>query len=181
VQPTPSDSHVRIINIRPVYEPGIALAPGHYHIQVDREGYHTARQWVTIRDQDRVVDIRLEQVVVKTPEAKADTHAMRKGTPRSQTQPGLIETRNIATKIGKVRWRWSVFIESDSETLAMIDCVEYTLHPTFPDPVQKICNMGSPTQAFATHATGWGTFKIKLRVFFRDGTIRDLDHQLTFR
>jgi hypothetical protein len=165
VRATPSDSRIRIINIRPVYEPGMSLGPGHYHIQVDREGYRTARQWVTIRDQDMVIDIRLEQVVVKG----------------ARTQPGPIETRNIATKVDKERWRWSAFIEADSATLGMIDGVEYTLHPTFPNPVQKVCKMGSPTQAFATHATGWGTFKINIRVFFRDGATRALVHQLTFR
>jgi hypothetical protein len=165
VRATPSDSRIRIMNIHPVYEPGMLLGPGHYHIQVDREGYRTARQWVTIRDQDMVIDIRLEPV-----EGKG-----------ARTQPGLIETRNIATKVDKERWRWSAFIEADSATLGMIDCVEYTLHPTFPNPVQKVCKMGTLTQAFATHATGWGTFKINIRVFFRDGTTRALVHQLTFQ
>jgi formylglycine-generating enzyme required for sulfatase activity len=50
----------------------MSLAPGHYHIQGEREGYHTARQWVTIQDRDIVVDMMLERIAMKR---EADTTA----------------------------------------------------------------------------------------------------------
>jgi prokaryotic YEATS domain len=95
-------------------------------------------------------------------------------------KPGVIIPRNVATNVDEKLWDWSAYIESDAETLAAIECVEYTLHRSFQKPVQTVCDIGSPERAFATHASGWGTFTIKIRVLFRDGTVRHLSHQLEF-
>lgn len=91
-----------------------------------------------------------------------------------------IETRNIATQIGPNSWRWTAFIEAPREVLEAIECVEYTLHPTFPEPVRVVCQMGSPSQAFPITAIGWGTFELEVRVFFKDGSVRHLIHPLRF-
>ena len=60
VRAHPPDSRIRVMNIRPSYQPEMSLPPGEYDILVDHQGYNPARQWVTIRDQDVVIDMRLD-------------------------------------------------------------------------------------------------------------------------
>ncbi len=91
-----------------------------------------------------------------------------------------IATGNLATKVSNERWDWTVFIQASENILANIQCVEYTLHRTFHDPVRKVCVRGSGMEAFALSTNGWGTFQIGVRVFFRDGRIKALTHNLTF-
>jgi len=61
VNPTPRDSRIRILNIKPRYRHGIELQPGRYHIEVTRRGYHQQRKWVTITNDDESVDIKLKK------------------------------------------------------------------------------------------------------------------------
>ncbi len=89
-------------------------------------------------------------------------------------------TQNTSRNIGGGRWDWTVFIDPRSADLNKIKCVEYTLHPTFPNPVRMVCDMGSSAEPFALRSNGWGTFQIKIRVLLRDGSIRDISHQLHF-
>lgn len=104
------------------------------------------------------------------------------GTARAQEpcrEP--ICAQNTSQYKGDRRWDWTVFIDPRSRDLARIKCVEYTLHPTFPNPVRIVCNMGSVDQPFALRSNGWGTFAIKIRVLMQDGSFRDLTHQLSFQ
>ncbi len=90
---------------------------------------------------------------------------------------GKITTRNEAKKVGNDLWEWTVSIETDPLTLSQIDYVEYILHPTFKDPVQRAY---SSSNNFALTARGWGTFGIKINVVFTDRTERYLTHMLKF-
>jgi WD40 repeat protein len=47
---------------------------------------------------------------------------------------------NVAKSIGDNKWEWTVFIKGDHQDIAKISCVQYTLHPTFPNPVRLICH-----------------------------------------
>ena len=96
-------------------------------------------------------------------------------------QHGTITTTNTSEYKGDDRWDWSVFIVSDEKTLNEINCVEYTLHPTFPNPVRRVCDKGSTQgRGFYLNASGWGTFNIGIKVIFKDGDIRYLNHELSF-
>ena len=56
VRPEPADAKVRLLNAPVPYQPGIPLPPGHYEIEVAREGYQ-----MCIRDRlfaDRAVSGR---------------------------------------------------------------------------------------------------------------------------
>lgn len=88
-----------------------------------------------------------------------------------------LQTENTSTYVGGGRWNWSVFINADDATLRQIECVEYTLHPTFPDPVRRICNRESK---FALTSNGWGTFTIQVRILYRDGRSEQRAHPLVF-
>ncbi|MGN7614138.1 caspase family protein [Magnetococcales bacterium HHB-1] len=61
VNSTPDDARIRILNIVPGYERGMKLEPKSYHIEVSKEGYHTKRRWVAIKDRDLVVSIALNR------------------------------------------------------------------------------------------------------------------------
>lgn len=52
--------------------------------------------------------------------------------------PQIIRTANISHYIGNDRWDWTVFIQAPQEVLNTISYVEYTLHPTFPDPIRRV-------------------------------------------
>jgi len=85
---------------------------------------------------------------------------------------------NTSSYMGGGRWAWKVFVDADAETLQRIECVEYTLHSTFPDPVRRVCNQAKTRFALSTN--GWGTFTIKVRIEYRDGRSDLREHQLVF-
>jgi transcription initiation factor IIF auxiliary subunit len=90
-----------------------------------------------------------------------------------------LTVENTSTYVGAGRWNWTIFVDADPDTLAQIDCVQYTLHPTFPDPVRKVCRQ--PETKFALSSNGWGTFKVKVQVQYKDGRIENLEHELVFQ
>ncbi len=87
---------------------------------------------------------------------------------------------NVAEPAGNDKWNWTVFIKPDSASIDDIKCVEYKLHPTFPNPVRRVCDRGDPPRPFGLSATGWGTFTIGIRVLLKDGGQEHLSHELRF-
>src|SRR5688500_10158919 len=100
--------------------------------------------------------------------------------PAKVLQAQALSVRNTSHYLGDDRWEWTVFLNGDSKTLMGIAHVEYMLHPTFPNPLQKVTSIGDPAKAFALTATGWGVFEVGIRVMFRDGSVTTLKHMLTF-
>lgn len=100
------------------------------------------------------------------------------------TVPGArntITTGNTSKYVGEGRWDWSVFIVADDRTLQEIKCVEYMLHPTFPEPVRTVCERGpGGGKGFVLSSNGWGTFTVGVKITFADGEIRQLRHELQF-
>jgi len=92
-----------------------------------------------------------------------------------------ITAHNSSKLISTDWWSWTVYISSSEDVLNKIKCVEYTLHESFPDPVQLICEKGKNEMAFPYSARGWGTFGIKIKVIFKDGNTQNLSHQLVFK
>src|SRR4051812_10696149 len=89
--------------------------------------------------------------------------------PASAQGRGL-ELRNVAqSEANGKSWKWTAFIAGPPDKLTNIACVEYTLHPTFPNPVRKVCNTTNPRYPFGLEAVGWGTFNIHAKVEFKDG------------
>lgn len=46
IVPSPAEANIRILNIKPPYEPNMVLDAGHYQIEVSAAGYETLTQWV---------------------------------------------------------------------------------------------------------------------------------------
>ena len=76
---------------------------------------------------------------------------------------------------GEDWWRWAVWVEARDEVLDLIDFVEWTLHPTFPNPIRKIHDRASK---FRLETGGWGVFQIVARVQMKNGQQTKLRHQL---
>ena len=89
-----------------------------------------------------------------------------------------LAVKNTSTYAGAGRWDWTIFIDADPDTLRQIQCVEYVLHPTFPNPVRKVCER--PNTKFAYSTNGWGTFTVKVNIQYRDGRVEALEHPLVF-
>jgi transcription initiation factor IIF auxiliary subunit len=87
---------------------------------------------------------------------------------------GDIQTRNSAHYAGNGRYDWTVCVNADQSTLNSIRYVEYTLHPTFPDPVRYGAGPN-----FSLSSNGWGEFNIRVKIAFRDGRERRTQHWLT--
>jgi formylglycine-generating enzyme required for sulfatase activity len=91
VQPVPVDSRVRIMNIKPVYQDAIALAPGRYQVEVSKEGFETWDEWITLSPgENKVVSVNL---VAKTAQltvnvVPGDATVLLKNTKRDYS-PGM--------------------------------------------------------------------------------------------
>lgn len=110
---------------------------------------------------------------------KLDLHSRVSAKPSPRTDS--VRAGNTSKYLGNGQWYWTVFIAADANTLKGVQCVEYTLHPTFPQPIQRVCQQGNvPGQAFPLSASGWGTFEVIIRVIFYDGRVIFLKHMLQF-
>jgi hypothetical protein len=56
---------------------------------------------------------------------------------------------------------WCVFVKESPSQLEAIQSVEYTLHPTFPNPIRRTLDR---TARFALFSDGWGEFTIRIRI-----------------
>lgn len=88
-----------------------------------------------------------------------------------------VRPENWSREIEPGWWEWGIYLAGSPAELGRIRCVEYTLHPSFPNPVRVVC---TPQKRFELVARGWGTFNIQIKVMLQDGTIRNFSHQLRF-
>lgn len=75
-------------------------------------------------------------------------------------------------------WSWDVWLDGPDSDLDQIECVDYTLHPTFKDPQRRVTDR---TSRFALHSGGWGEFMIYAEVRLRTGDRLPLRHWLRFQ
>ncbi len=59
VKATPSDSNIKILNIKPRYRDNIALQPGKYLVEVTKEGYQPFKEWVELTKRDKGLKVQL--------------------------------------------------------------------------------------------------------------------------
>ena len=69
VETVPEDARVRILNIVPVFQQGMDLDPGRYHVEVSAEGYDADKRWVDLSaGEDENISVRLTAVRVERPQ-----------------------------------------------------------------------------------------------------------------
>jgi hypothetical protein len=98
---------------------------------------------------------------------------------KAMAQTGPLDIQNVAERVGD-QWKWTAFVTGPPEEIAKIRCVRYTLHPTFPNPVQEVCDTSDREHPFAFSAVGWGTFNLRARIEFKNGSSSELTHYLRF-
>lgn len=82
------------------------------------------------------------------------------------TKVGFKNYSLLTKKKNDQNWyEWCVFVDDSAEVINTIRAVEYTLHPSFPDPIRLVEDKAS---RFALFSAGWGGFSIKIRVIFID-------------
>jgi hypothetical protein len=70
---------------------------------------------------------------------------------------------------------WCVFVSGDVSLMASIESVQYTLHPSFPDPMRLVTNRA---ECFRLYSSGWGVFNIGIKVTFTDGETTETSYSL---
>lgn len=121
-------------------------------------------------------------------ELKSQLIVQRKELASLRTEPIDLEVHfpitadNIATQ-SETRedfWDWTIYLNGPEDVLEQVKFVEYTLHPTFPDPVRIVKERSTGPYAFPLSTSGWGTFTVKIKVYYKDGTQQKLAHSLSF-
>lgn len=85
-----------------------------------------------------------------------------------QTRSGKITSANIKSKahyVDKGRYNWKIYINADESILKTISYVEYTLHPTYPHPVNRVYTYQNK---FLYQNNGWGEFYITVVVVYKN-------------
>lgn len=86
-----------------------------------------------------------------------------------------VRPENWSNQIEPGWWEWGIYMAGSAADLQKVRCVEYTLHPSFPNPVRVVC---SPQDRFELVTRGWGTFEVQIKLILQDGSVRKLSHQL---
>ncbi len=64
-------------------------------------------------------------------------------------------------------YEWKLFMDESDEKLDRVNCVEYRLHETFPNPIRFVKDR---TSRFALSLAGWGNFIVYITIYLNDGT-----------
>jgi transcription initiation factor IIF auxiliary subunit len=72
-------------------------------------------------------------------------------------------------------WSWAVWIDGPDAELNRIAFVEYTLHPTFAEPVRTV---SARRTKFRLSSGGWGTFTVYACIYRKDGSTLRRQHEL---
>ncbi|GMG88153.1 bifunctional serine/threonine-protein kinase/formylglycine-generating enzyme family protein [Biformimicrobium ophioploci] len=94
VKPTPAGARVRIMNIRERYQPGMALAPGRYEIEVSADLFRTTRKWVTLSDDNLQLPVNLEPEARHGKQIQSRLASGGRGPEMIVIQPGAFELGN---------------------------------------------------------------------------------------
>jgi len=78
----------------------------------------------------------------------------------------------LIKQIDEQNHEWKVYIRGD---VSLIDRVCFTLDQTF-QPSSIIVN----SDPFEVERTGWGTFKIPITIYFKNGKEKQFEHILDF-
>jgi transcription initiation factor IIF auxiliary subunit len=82
-------------------------------------------------------------------------------------------------KIDSKRYAYRVFVYLTGQRLVFVDKVQYTLHPSFENPIHIVSRTPiNPSCKLLLWA--WGAFTVRARVFDKESDVYNLVHYLTF-
>ncbi len=94
-------------------------------------------------------------------------------TPPSYGQD--IRVTNTSSAQGSGQFKWTLYVFADKSILNKIEYVEYTLHPTFPQAIQRKYNR---EQYFLFEGSGSTAFEVRVRVHFDNNSDKYLTYML---
>ena len=103
------------------------------------------------------------------------------GTMMYSQPAGNVGVDSTAVYRGNDQWEWTIFIKATPDVLNSIEYVQYTLHHTFDDPIQRVNKTTDPDHPFGLTRTGWGVFQVPVKVVFKSGDAISLSYMLRFR
>jgi hypothetical protein len=89
-----------------------------------------------------------------------------------------LHLENDSTPRGSDWWDWSIWVDGPSDALEEVESVTYRLHPTFPNPVQKVTDRKT---SFRMSSSGWGEFLVAADVRLQSGRTLALERWLELR
>lgn len=143
-------------------------------IQLKKQLSQSSQEAEALRDQ-------LKELQGSVAEKRQDLASIR-SQPINRESNFPISIDNIAQKSKSKSnyWDWTIFVKGPNDVLDQIEYVEYALHPTFPNPVRVINERSHGPYAFPLSTSGWGTFTVKVNIYYKDGTYQQLSHYLKF-
>jgi NAD-dependent SIR2 family protein deacetylase len=103
-----------------------------------------------------------------------DDDTMDETTDTQEEEPTRIQVLQSHKLQGNDKHDWGLYLANES--LPYVKQVEYTLHPTFQNPVRTLNNA-----PFKLECTGWGTFDVKVKIALKNGTVLSAVHSLSFQ
>ena len=96
-----------------------------------------------------------------------------------------IKADSDSRKIDDNFWEWTLFLKAPSEVLDKILLVKYTFPPLFSDSMGEekveVFNQGLRHRSFASSGYSEGSFQARICVYFKDGKVQDLNHNVRLR
>jgi transcription initiation factor IIF auxiliary subunit len=86
---------------------------------------------------------------------------------------GKVRSRRFRSD-GAEHFKLRLFLEGQ---LGNVESVEYELHPTFQNPVRKVTQREG---GFPLDLWTWGEFEVPVTVRFKDGSVKELVHDLSY-
>jgi pYEATS domain-containing protein involved in immunity/TIR domain-containing protein len=87
-----------------------------------------------------------------------------------------IEMQQSSEYLGHNLWKWSVWIAAPEAVMDEIEYVEYKLHSSFPEPIQRRTDRDDQ---FRLRSSGWGEFNINAEIKPKNGRAFTKRHWLS--
>ena len=154
-------------------------------INIQKGDYFIRVSWLNVTSNQRCWNILYQKeinVVYINHRTKLSPIEVRIDRPKKNINLRAINTSKYVG--GKNPWIWEIYLVAPKTIIDNINCVEYTLHPTFKKRVWMVCRDWRFTQKYPFKLVpikGWGTFNVSIKVFFKDKKICELNHYLVFK
>ena len=70
---------------------------------------------------------------------------------------------------------WCVYLDESKQVADRIECIEYILHPSFPNPIRRISDR---LTCFSLQSEGWGTFLLNINIIYKDSSEKKTSYSL---
>ncbi|MGZ5510931.1 MAG: pYEATS domain-containing protein, partial [Nitrososphaeraceae archaeon] len=102
----------------------------------------------------------------------SEDNPLYKETQNNTTKNISISTNSTKISASEDYFKTHICIDGSKDEIRQVDNVSYYLHPTF---TPNILHSNNTDTNFTVSINNWGIFDLKAKVFFKDGSIMDID------